>query len=86
MKLYFFDRTFQIIHFDDLDMLNNSTEIKERINVQMSQNEVFVLQIAMLSETDDIINDISSSGNLKISCINTDMVDKYTHRIKSKSQ
>ncbi len=84
MKLYFFDRTFQIIHFDDLDMLNNSTEIQERINVQMSQNEVFVLQIAMLSETDDMINDISSSGNLKISCINTDMVDKYTHRIKKR--
>lgn len=77
MKLYLFDRTYKIIHFDDLSLLKNGTEIVDTAKVTMSQNEVFVLQIAALSDCDDVINEISATGSLKISCINTDVVDKY---------
>lgn len=82
MKLYLFDRTYKIIHFDDLSVLKNGTEIVESAKVTMSQNEVFVLQLAVLSDCDDVINEISSTGNLKISCINTDVVDKYAESKK----
>ena len=83
MKLYLFDRTYKIIHFNDLKVLENGEEIIDSVRVTMSQNEVFVLQLAVLTDCDDRITDISSIGNLKISCVNTDVVDKYA---KSKKQ
>ena len=83
MKLYLFDRTYKIIHFDDLKVLENAAEIIDSARVTMSQNEVFVVQLAVLSDYDDVIKTITSAGNLKISCINIDVVDKYA---KSKKQ
>lgn len=78
MKFYLFDRTDKIIHFDDLAQLENKIEIKGEISAVFSQNEVFVLQIAALSECDDVIKSVESKSDcLNISCINTDIVDKF---------
>lgn len=81
MDLYLFDRTEKIIHFDDLSILDDSRRIDASCEVVMSENEVFVIQLAVLSDTDDVINSISAKGNADISCINTDVVDK--HGVKS---
>ena len=86
MKLYLFDRTDKIIHFEDLTILREAEEIRERVTATMSQNEVFVLQIAMLSDCDDVITDITATGSVKISCINTDTVDKYANSKKQPVQ
>ena len=81
MKFYLFDRTYKIIHFEDLSQLKFGQKIENKINVTFSQNEVFVLQIAVLSESNDTIKRIKSkSKNLDISCINTDIVDKFGSR------
>lgn len=80
MKLYLFDRTEKIIHFDDLSILNEKRRIDDEISLVMSENEVFVFQIALLLDNDDVINSITSSGKVKISSINTDVVDKYGNR------
>lgn len=89
MKLYLFDRTYKIIHFDDLKILNNAKEIGNSVRTVMSQNEIFVLQVAVLSECDDTIESVTADGDLKISCINTDTVNKYglkqTQQIKLKA-
>lgn len=80
MKLYLFDRTYKIIHFDDLSILNEAEEIKNSVRVTMSQNEIFVLQVALLSDLDDTVLSVKSNGGVKISCINTDIVDKYGNK------
>lgn len=77
MKLYLFDRTEKIVHFDDLSILSDEREIKDSAKVTMSENEIFVVQIAVISDSDDVIEKIESQGNLEISCINTDVVDKF---------
>ncbi len=83
MKFYLFDRKDKIIHFDDLTQLTSERLIKDKFNFTMSQNEVYVLQIAVLSEADDIIKDIKyKTDKLKISCINVDCVDKYGNSYK----
>lgn len=81
MDFYLFDRTYKIIHFDDLSQLKNGQKIENEVDVTFSQNEVFVLQIAALSKSDDIIKCVKSdSKKLDISCINTDVVDKFGNR------
>lgn len=81
MDFYLFDRTYKIIHFDDLSQLKNGQKIENEVDVTFSQNEVFVLQIAALSKSDDIIKCVKSeSKKLDISCINTDIVDKFGNR------
>lgn len=77
MQLYLFDRTEKIIHFDDLSILDKRDKIDTYVQVEMSENEVFVFQLALLSECDDRIEAIKSRGNIEISCINTDIVDKF---------
>ncbi len=78
MEFYLFGRMDKIIHFDDLSILKNAVKIEKRAEATMSQNEVFVLQIAALSQADDIIRKIENdSADLKIECINTDFVDKF---------
>lgn len=77
MKLYLFDRTYKIIHFEDLSVLNDGTEVYDGIRKTMSQNEIFVIQLAFVSECDDVITDVVSDSSLKISCINTELVDKH---------
>lgn len=77
MKLYLFDRTDKIIHFEDLRILSESRRIKDTVRVTMSENEVFVLQIAVLSDCEDTIEQIKCTGNVRISCINTDVTDKF---------
>lgn len=83
MKLYLFDRTENIIHYEDLSILDSKRRIENSAEVIMSENEVFVFQLALLPDCDDVIEKISYTGNIKISCINTDVVDKYG---KSKTQ
>lgn len=82
MKLYLFDRTEKIIHFDDLSILNDSKKIDDFAEVLMSENEVFAFQLAVLCENNDVINGITSQGNVVLECINTDVVDKYGVRKK----
>lgn len=77
MDLYLFDRMKKIIHFDDLSILNGREKIKNSAEVVMSENEVFVFQLVALSEYDDVIESITSHGNVGISCINMDIVDKF---------
>lgn len=80
MELYLFDRTEKIIHFDDLTILNNENKISDSVKLSMSQNEIFVFQIALLSDCDDVLENIDISSGPEISCINTDVVDKYGNR------
>lgn len=80
MKLYLFDRTEKIIHFDDLSILEGKEPLVKAAELIMSENEVFVFQLAVLSDYDDVINSVNYSGTLSISCINTDVVDKYGKR------
>ncbi len=77
MKLYLFDRKEKIIHFDDLSILDSSRIINNTCRAVMSENEIFVFQIAVLSEKDDIIKSIEYSGDVKLSCINTEITDKF---------
>lgn len=77
MRLYLFDRTEKIIHFDDLSILNKNTEIVDTAEVLMSENEVFVFQLALLCESDDVIKSIAAQGNVALECINTNVVDKH---------
>lgn len=77
MKLYLFDRTEKIIHFDDLTILNSKPEITQTVELSMSENEVFVFQLALLCEKDDVIQTVSSLSDLDIICINTDIVNKF---------
>ena len=81
MEFYLFDRTDKIIHFDNLSILNEAKKIEEKVKTVMSQNEVFVLQIAALGKKDDIVKDVKCvSDGLDICCINTDVVDKFGRR------
>lgn len=78
MEFYLFGRMDKIIHFDDLSILKNAVKIEKRAVATMSQNEVFVLQIAALAQADDVIRKIETdSADLKIECINTDFVNKF---------
>lgn len=84
MEFYLFDRKEKIIYFDRLDILEKSRKIDGTFNAVMSQNEVYVVQIAAISECDDEIKSIrSKSDTVKIACINTDVTDKFG---KSKTQ
>jgi len=80
MNLYLFDRTEKIIHFDDLSILNGKKPLIDPVQLIMSENEVFVFQLAVLPECDDVIHCVECSGNLAVSCINTDVVDKWGNR------
>lgn len=78
MDFYLLDRTVQIIHFEDLRMLDHAKKIEKKAAAAMSQNEVFVLQIAAVSSADDCIQSIQAAGDgLEITCINTQTVDKF---------
>lgn len=79
-----FDRTEKIIHFEDLSILNGHQKIEKQAEVLMSENEIFVFQLALLSKQDDSIQDISAQGDIEISCINTDVSDKYGVRKKQR--
>lgn len=80
MNLYLFDRTEKIIHFDDFSILNGKNPLDKRTELIMSENEVFVFQLAAVCECDDVITGIDYSGNVEISCINTDVSDKHGNK------
>lgn len=78
MEFYLFDRSEKIIHFDDLNILTNRLIDDRGVGFNMSRSEIFVIQIALLSHESDRLNDvISSSESLDVSCINTDVTDKF---------
>ncbi len=77
MDLYLFDRTEKIIHFDDLNILDDRHKVNGSVMLTMSENEVFVFQLAVVSQQNDTIESIAAQGNVKISCINMDIVDKF---------
>lgn len=78
MKYYLFDREYKIIHFEDMGNLEHGVEIVGTVPVTMSKNEVYILQIAALSDTDDTIKSVEcKSKKVKIQCINTDVIDKF---------
>lgn len=80
MELYLFDRMEKIIHFDDLTILNGRKKLDGMAELIMSENEVFVFQLAVLSDSDDVIKSINCSGSAEISCINTDISDKFGNK------
>lgn len=80
MDLYLFDRVEKIIHFDDLSILDDKHKIDGFAEAIMSENEVFVFQLAVVAKTADVIESISSQGNVEISCINTDVSDKFGNK------
>ena len=80
MDLYLFDRVEKIIHFEDLSILDERHCVKNSAELIMSENEVFVFQLAVVTDKDDVIKSIKSQGNLDISCINTDVSDKFGNR------
>ena len=82
MELYLFDRTTKIIHFDDLSILDSRHRIINQAQAVMSENEVFVFQLAVICDKDDIINETKACNGPEITCINTDIVDKYGNRKK----
>lgn len=84
MDLYLFDRVEKIIHFDDLSILDDKHKIEDSAETIMSENEVFVFQLAVVSKIDDVIQSIKTQGNVEISCINTDISDKFGNK-KSQS-
>lgn len=78
MKYYLFDREYKIIHFEDMGNLEHGVEIVGTVPVTMSKNEVYILQIAALSDTDNTIKSVEcKSKKVKIQCINTDVIDKF---------
>lgn len=82
MKFYYFDRREQVKHFNDLSIVENKPECND-ISCTMLSNEVLVLQVVALSETDDIITDINYTGKLDAYCINRDKTDKFGNKTKS---
>lgn len=87
MKFYLFDRSEKIIHFDNLNILTNRLIDKYGVRLKMSRNEVFVIQIALLSECDDCFYGVKiSSDKLSVSCINTDVTDKFGKSAKQSVQ
>lgn len=78
MKFYLFDRSEKIIDFNNLDVLDNRLITKDGIKINMSENEVFIIQIGIVTDKDDVLYGIKSSNEkLNISCINTDVTDKF---------
>lgn len=82
MDFYLFDRSEKIIRFEDLSILKDENKINGTAYLSMSENEIFVFQLAAVSDKDDCINEIKASGNLDITCINTDAVDKWGNERK----
>lgn len=76
MKFYCFDRRVQIKDFNDLSLIANEKPCTE-IKCRMASNEVFVIQLVAISDMLAKIQDIRYETNLKISCINRDIVDKF---------
>lgn len=80
MDLYLFDRTDKIIHFEDLSILEEKEKISSSAKVKMSCNEAYVVQIAAVSNSNEIIKDISfysKNNDIEAFCLNTDIVDKF---------
>lgn len=84
MKYYLFDRTYKIIHFDDLSNLKNGKEIISETEISVSKNEVYILQLAALSDCDCTVESVTCTGGAKLCCINTDVTDKYGNRHSQK--
>lgn len=76
MKFYNFDRKVQIKDFNNLSLIANVEPCTE-INCNMASNEVFAIQLVAISDKKAKITDIIYDTNLKISCINRDIVDKF---------
>ena len=60
MKFYLFDRSEKIIDFNNLDVLDNRLITKDGIKINMSENEVFIIQIGIVTDKDDVLYGIKS--------------------------
>lgn len=83
MELYNFDRKYKIIHFEDLSILADGERIGDSFEITMSENEIFVIQLAAVFEKDDVITAVTSSGKADICCVNTDITDKFGNERKA---
>lgn len=81
MKFYYLDRKEQVKHFHDLSIIENKPECNN-ISCAMLINEVLVLQVVALSETEEIITDITYNTKLDAYCINRDKTDKFGNKSK----
>lgn len=76
MKLYEIDRKIQIRHFSDLSILEGRASTNS-LSLFISAQEDFVLQLAALPEGEKKIVGISAEGDETITCINTQITDKF---------
>lgn len=76
MRIYNIDRKTPIKKFEDLSILKGLNEAK-RCDFEMMSNELFVIQLAVISDRADVIRDIRYSGEVSVECINRDCVDKF---------
>lgn len=76
LKLYYIDRKTKIKHFTDLCILQGCTPQTE-LHLDVPAQEDFVLQLAVLPETETEIQKISFSGALAVICVNTQITNKF---------
>lgn len=76
MKLYAIDRSVQIKHFKDLEQLKGK-EVGAALQAEMARSEKYVLQLAVVAETEQVIEAVQCTGTLCAYCLNTHIVDKH---------
>ncbi len=77
MEFYLFDRKDKLIHFDDLSLCTPERLVQGKIDCTMSQNEVYVIQLAAVSREPDTLRCVEVQGDATVACINTDRTDKW---------
>lgn len=78
MQIYYIDRRTQIRHFSDLSVLNGRQPLSA-LSVSVPKAEEFVLQLAVLAESGRELQRVSFDGNVPMTCINTQITDKFGH-------
>ena len=76
MKLFFVDRKIQIKKFYDLSVLDGLEPV-ESLALSIPASENYALQLAVLSEGERKIESVECTGGAEITCINTQICDKF---------
>ena len=81
MKLFFVDRKIQIKKFYDLSVLDGLEPV-ESLALSIPASENYALQLAVLSEGERKIESVECTGGAEITCINTQICDKFGRKYK----
>ena len=81
MKLFFVDRKIQIKKFYDLSVLDGLEPV-ESLALSIPASENYALQLAVLSEGERKIESVECTGDAEITCINTQICDKFGRKYK----